>query len=177
MAAPTAGATGHGPRSGPARAILWHSAMVTGSATSWQSAGGGEVPLRKSPDVLGTASRRGNVPPAPTFRLKERGADCSHWTPPLGPSSTSSHQLTRHTRRELNRKAHVFPSLARACRLQGSQRARVKAKTAMSLGAHDHSLGWSPALLLAEDEVAVGQESRDRGHSGDTEQTLVRKRE
>lgn len=44
--------------------------------------GGGEVPLRKSLDVLGTASRRGNVPPAPTFHLKERGADCSHWTPP-----------------------------------------------------------------------------------------------
>lgn len=56
-------------------------------------------------------------------------------------------------------------------------RARVKAKTATSLGAQDHSLGWSPALLLAEDEVAVGRESRGRGHSGDTEQTLVRKRE
>ena len=121
------------------------------------------MPPRKSLDVLGTASGRGNVPPAPSFRLKEWGAGCSHWTPPLGPSSTSPRQLTRHTRCELNRKAHVVPSLARACHLQGSQRAGVKAKTATSLGAHDHSLGWSPPLLLAEDEVAVGQESRDGG--------------
>lgn len=90
--------------------ILWLSARSQASPPAHRVQDRREVLLGKSLEVLGTALSSWHVPPPPSFRWKLR-SDCGRWTPASSPSSTTSHQPTRH---ELNRKTHVFPALAEA---------------------------------------------------------------